>query len=360
MSKRYEPFDVLRGLVIVLMALDHTRGFIQPEGANPTDWSTTTISFFLVRWVTHLCAPSFVFLMGVGAFLRHQKRSSESTNYLFKRGIWLIFIEITWVSFCWTWDPTQSYLGVLWALGGSMVILATLVRVPPQWMTAVGLGTIIGLEVLSIQPENGFIRILFQPGSMELFGHRIGSAYALLPWFGVAALGWGLAPWLIRASSRTLGLAGAAMLVLFTAYRWTQWTDPNPWEYQTSLAMTVADFLQPSKYPPSVCFLLLTLGAASLILAGPARGKGPIVKQLTVLGRVPMFFYLLHLPLAHALANAWAWLVYKTARVPSTEAVSVPTILMASTLVVVLLWPLCVRWDSFKRQRQDLWWVHYL
>jgi uncharacterized membrane protein len=360
MSKRHEPFDVLRGLVIVLMALDHTRGFIQPEGANPTDWSATTMPFFLVRWVTHLCAPSFVFLMGVGAYLRHQKRGNESTSFLFKRGIWLIFLEMTWISFCWTWDPTQTYLGVLWALGGSMVILSALVRIPARWVTAIGLGIIIGLEGLAIQPPNGFIRILFQPGSMEVFGHSIGSAYALLPWFGVAALGWGLAPWLIRASSRALGAAGASLLLFFTAYRSLQWTDPNPWESQSSLAMTAADFLQPSKYPPSVCFLLLTLGIAALVLARPARGTGTIVQKLTLLGRVPMFFYLLHLPLAHALANAWAWLMYNTARVPNTEAVSVPTILIACTLVVVLLWPLCVRWDSFKRQRRDLWWVHYL
>ncbi len=360
MSKRHQPFDVLRGLVIVLMALDHTRGFIQPEGANPTDWATTTIPFYLVRWVTHLCAPSFVFLMGVAAFLRHQKKSSESSSFLLKRGLWLIFLEISWVSFCWTWDPTQTYLGVLWALGGSMILLSALIRMPTQWMTAIGLGTIIGLECLAIQPSNGFVRILFQPGSMEVFGHRIGSAYALLPWFGVAALGWGLAPWLIRASSRALGAVGAILLLLFTSYRWLQWTDPNPWESQASWAMTAADFLHPSKYPPSICFLLLTLGIAVLVLALSSRNTGPITQKLSLFGRVPMFFYLLHLPLAHGLANAWAWLMYGLPRTPSTEPVSPMVIVIACTLVVAILWPLCVRWDGFKKKRRDLWWTHYI
>ena len=342
------------------MALDHVRGFIAPVGANPTDFANTTELFFLVRWVTHLCAPTFVFLMGVSAALRYERGPLGSRRFLVQRGMWLIALEISWVSFSWGWDVTQTYLGVLWALGGSMVLLAGLVGLPSLWTFALGGASIVALELLAITPDPGFTQILFQPGHMVLLGHRVGSAYALLPWFGVAALGWGLAPWLVRASKRSLGIAGGTSLCIFIVYRWLQWTDTNPWTVQSRLGLTVADFLDPSKYPPSLAFVLLTLGVALLLLAGPCRRKGWVNQALNVFGRVPMFFYLLHLPLAHGLANGFAWLSYGMPRVPGTEAVSIPTILLAWLVVLALLWPVCQRWDQLKRQRKDIWWLRYL
>jgi len=267
---------------------------------------------------------------------------------------------VTWISFSWGWDVTHTYLGVLWALGGSMVLLALFVGLPSVWMATLGGALIVGLEVLAINPNPGFAQILFQPGSMMILGHKVGSSYALLPWFGVAALGWGLAPWLVGASKRALAVAGTGALGSFALYRGLQWTDPDPWTVQSRLGLTVADFLNPSKYPPSLCFVLLTLGVALLLLAGPVRQMGPINRVLNVFGRVPMFFYLLHLPLAHLLANGFSWLVYGASRVPNTEAVSIPTILVAWATVVALLWPICVRWDQLKQQRRDVWWLRYL
>jgi uncharacterized membrane protein len=342
------------------MALDHVRGFVAPSGANPTDWDTTTFGFFSVRWVTHLCAPIFVFLMGVGASLRHQVKPSDSRSFMLKRGLWLIALEISWVSFCWTWDVTRTNLGVLWSLGGSMVLLAPLVRLRHSHLAWAGLFLIVGLEIANFQPANGPLRILVQPTSMTVFGHSIGAAYVLLPWFGVALLGWGLGPRLMSVSTRTLCSAGLAMLALFGVLRWLAWTDPDPWSTQTRWAMTLADFLNPSKYPPSVCFVLMTLGVGGLILAGPARGKGRLSTVLQTFGRVPMFFYLLHLPLAHLLGNLYAWLRYDTSRVPGTEPLSILTILLAWCVVVLLLWPICTRWDALKRKRRDLRWLRYL
>ena len=357
---RFAPFDVLRGLVIVLMALDHVRGFVAPSGANPTDWESTTFAFFLVRWVTHLCAPMFVFLMGVGASLRAQSKPDESRSFLIKRGLWLIALEVTWVSFCWSWDVTQTNLGVLWSLGGSMVLLAPLVRLRSSHMVAAGVLLIVGLEMANVQPSPGPLRVLFQPTSMTVFGHHIGAAYVLLPWFGVAMLGWGVGPWLMQLSPRRMCLVGVGLLTLFVTYRWGAETDPNPWVSQSAWDMTLADFLSPSKYPPSLCFVLMTLGVGGLILAGPARGQGRISSVLQTFGRVPMFFYLLHLPLAHLLGNGYAWIRYGAPRVPGTESLSILTILVAWCVVLIVLWPVCVRWDALKRKRRDLRWLQYL
>ena len=296
----------MRGLVIILMALDHTRGFIAPSGANPTDFDSTTLGFFLVRWVTHLCAPTFVFLMGVSAALRLAAKPADTRAFLVKRGLWLIVLEMTWISFCWTWDWTTTYLGVLWALGGSMVLLAAVTRLPAKAVTALGLGILVILELITVQPGHGFFQLWFQPGAMTVLGHRIGGSYALLPWFAVAALGFGLSRWLVVASRQRLMATGALMLGAFVVLRAFAGTDPDPWSTQSTLSMTVADFLNPSKYPPSICFVLLTLGVGALLLAGPARRDGWLSRALQVFGRVPMFVSLIHLPLAHLLGNAYA------------------------------------------------------
>jgi len=342
------------------MALDHVRGFVAPAGSDPTNWESTTFAFFLVRWVTHLCAPTFVFLMGVGAALRYQNKPTDTRLFLLKRGVWLILLEVTWVSFCWSWDIEKTNLGVLWSIGGSMILLAIFMGRSHRLMVCSGALLIVGLEVSNIQPEPGFTRILFQPSTVTVLGHKVGGAYVLFPWFGVALLGWGLAPWIAAASSRALTRAGAAVLSLFLVYRALQWTDPDAWRLQSHWSMTVADFLNPSKYPPSVCFVLLTLGVAVLILAGPARGQGRLAEMLRIFGRVPMFFYLLHLPVAHLLGNGYAWLLHGVTRVPGTEPLSISVILCAWLLLVFLLWPVCVRWDAFKRRRRDLKWLGYL
>jgi len=361
MADRHTPIDVLRGLVIALMGLDHIRGFIAPAGANPTDFSTTSTAFFLVRWVTHLCAPSFVFLMGAVACLQFVSKPSATRTFLLSRGVWLIALEVSWISFCWDWNIAKTNLGVLWALGGSMVLLACLVgRLGgAHRMAWVGLALIVGLEIAAIKPAHGFTQLLFQPGSMSVFGHHVGGAYALLPWFGVAALGFGMGPWLLRARPRHMAGLGAVFIGLFVAYRWVQWTDPDSWIQQSRPLMTIADFLSPSKYPPSISYVLMTLGMAFLLLAGPARVEGPINRVLNTFGRVPMFFYLIHLPLAHVMGNVYAWTVYGQSRVPSTEPVSIALILGAWIVLLALCWPVCRRWEGLKKRRREWGWLRY-
>jgi len=361
LAHRHTPIDVLRGLAIALMALDHMRSFIAPTGANPTDFSTTSPAFFLVRWVTHLCAPSFVFLMGAVACLQFISKPLATRRFLLSRGVWLIALEVSWISFCWDWNVTKTNLGVLWALGGSMILLACFAgRLGGVHRLAwVGAALIVGLEVAAIKPDAGFVQLLFQPGSMSVFGHPVGGAYALLPWFGVAALGFGVGPWIIRATPRHLAGLGAMFLVCFGFYRFLQWTDPNPWVEQSRPFMTLADFLNPSKYPPSLSYVWMTLGVAFLWLAGPARLDGPANRVLNTFGRVPMFFYLIHLPIAHVLGNVYAWTVYGQFRVPSTVPVSTALILGAWIVLVAACWPLCRYWEALKQRRRDWGWLRY-
>ena len=360
MSRRHTPLDWLRGLVIVLMMLDHVRSFLAPMGANPTDLGSTTAGFFLIRWVTHLCAPVFVFLMGVSAALRLAVKSEDTPGFLAKRGLWLILLEISWVSFCWSWDWTATYLGVLWALGGSMVLLAMIARLPGRLVAMGGVVLMMLLEWVTIQPEHGFVQLWFQPGAMTILGHRIGGAYALLPWFAVAAVGFGTGSSIAEARPHRLTLTGLVMLGVFVLWRAFIGTDPNPWETQASMLMTIGDFINPSKYPPSLCFVLLTLGIGALLLAGPARRAGRLSRALQIYGRVPMFVYLVHLPLAHLMGNAYAMMTHGTGRVPAGEPVFVPTILAGWLLLTALLYPVCWWWDRIKRRRRDLRWLSYL
>ena len=253
-------------------------------GANPTDLESTTVGFFLVRWVTHLCAPVFVFLMGVSAALRLAVKSEDTPGFLAKRGLWLILLEISWVSFCWSWDWTATYLGVLWALGGSMVLLGMIARLPGRLVAVGGFGLMMLLEWVTIQPDHGFVQLWFQPGAMTILGHRTGGAYALLPWFAVAALGFGAGSSIVTTRPRRLALIGSVMLGVFMLWRAFIGTDPNPWETQASVLMTIGDFINPSKYPPSLCFVLLTLGVGALLLAGPARRAGDWVERSRSMG----------------------------------------------------------------------------
>ena len=358
-ADRLAPIDVLRGWVIVLMVLDHIRGFLAPSGANPTDWETTTFAFFLVRWVTHLCAPTFIFLMGVSAALRYRKKPDDMRMFLIKRGLWLILLELTWVSFSWSWDITQSNLGVLWSLGGAMLLLAPVIHLPPKWLAAAGGLLLVGLEMANVQIDGPF-RILFQPASSSVLGHRVGGAYVLLPWFGVALLGWGVAPWLVTASRAVMRRLGMVLLFGFALYRGPSWTDPDPWAPQSTWSMTLADFLNPSKYPPSLCFLLLTLGVAALVFAVSMRAHGQLMNMLQTVGRVPMFVYLIHLPMAHLMGNVFAWIAHGTARVPATEGVSIALIVGAWLVLLALLWPVCRRWDGLKQEHREWAWLRYL
>ncbi len=351
MSERLSGVDRLRGLVIVLMALDHMRGFVAPF--SPEDFSRTTLAFFLVRWVTHFCAPVFLLLAGVGANLHSQRGDRAATaRFLFTRGLWLMLLELTWVNFSWFFSFDSLHLGVLWAIGGAMVVLSALVRLPRRWVGLAGLLMILVLEFTVLEPDNPVMGLLFEPSSWELGGLSVQVVYVIVPWWAVMALGWGFGD-LIRDRRRVL--VGLGMTLAFLGLRAWNGLD-QPWEVYPETGRTVAHFLNPSKYPPSLLFLLMTLGPALMVLGLLERlPRSP----LDVFGRVPLFFYLIHLPFIHVAGMAWNRLRHGQTSASGTE-LELWAIVGLWVLASALLYPICVRWAALKRKHPDRWWLRYL
>jgi len=365
-SGRIASLDRLRGLALVLMALDHCRDFVAPSGLNPEDLDTTSLGLFTLRWVTHFCAPVFIFLAGVGAALADPRGGGPraTIHWLLSRGIWLMFLEISWMNFMWFFKYEQVHLGVLWAIGGSMVLLALalFLRAGRRTLAVIGLGGTLCLALWPVS-KGDILGPLFQPMWFEhspFGGLTVMSVYVVGPWFFVMAVGWAAGPWLRLFPRRAAGL-GLALLFAFFALRGLNGLgDPSAWQvHERGLAITVVDFLNPQKYPPSLDFLLMTLGPALLLLPllGAIRGRASVV--LETLGRVPLFFYLLHVPLYHLAGMAQAQLRYGVSRVPPEASLSFAWLFGVWLAGLILLWPLCVRWRRVKATRTDLW-VRYL
>ena len=283
-SARLTAVDALRGLVMVVMALDHTRDFVHAGAMAfaPEDLTRTTPILFLTRWVTHICAPTFMFLAGVGAFLRFERDSSigRLTTFLWTRGLWLIVIELTVMRLAMNFSfsmATPVLLIVLTALGLSMMVLALLARLPDPLLLIVCLA-VIGLHntLDSVQASRfgayaGLWNLLHQPGAVMLAGLVIIVAYPLVPWFAVMGAGFAFGPVTVmeparrQRLTRNLGLLLVALFVVIRAVDF--YGDPAPWSRQASTAMTILSFLRTTKYPPSLQFLLMTLGPALLLLA---------------------------------------------------------------------------------------------
>lgn len=372
MSGRIPSLDRLRGLVIALMALDHVRDFFQPQGISPENWDTTTWPFFLMRWVTHFCAPVFILLAGISVGLYLPKRSKrEGITFLLTRGLWLMLLEPTWISFSWYFNFEVTHLGVMWAIGGAMVLLAGLLWLPRKGVLAVGVGITLLLSLfpdwVSVAPEvsstaGTVADRLVRPHGFELGGQWIQQSYVILPWTGVMAMGYGLAGAVKDPETRKWSwLLGVVAVLVFVVLRGMNgFGDPNPWTAHPRPGTTAMHFLNPSKYPPSLAFQCMTLGGAALVLPLLARLKGWGARALEVFGKVPMFFYLLHLPLAHLAGVLYAQSRYGATHIPETEALSMGLILGAWALLLAGLWPLCRLWGQLKQKHPDQVWLRYL
>lgn len=357
--------DRLRGWVILWMALDHARGFLQPAGVSPEDLTTTTIPFFLMRWITHLCAPTFVLLAGVSCWLVARGRDLPPIrSHLLKRGLVLMALEVTWISFSWSFGFQATYLGVLWAIGGSLVLLSFLVGRSPAVVGGLGVGLTLLFASADVASWHPVLDALCRPQRFELYGHPIHSFYLIGPWFGVMAIGYGLAPWFERTDIHTrLTALGAALLVGFLSLRGMNgWGDPTPWATQDGEAWRTAfDFLNPSKYPPSLLFLLMTLGLVFLCAPALSKMKGPLASMLDACGKTALFFYLLHIPLLHGAAWCVSQLTYGASRPPEGEPISYLWICGAWIGVCVLLTPVCRRWRALKKKHGTSQpWMRYL
>ena len=377
MPSRLVSIDIVRGLAMVLMALDHVRDFFAAPRLDPLDLSHTSASLFLTRWITHLCAPLFVFLAGASSYLLSQRRSrAELSRFLLIRGLWLIVLEITVVDFAWTFDlryQTGLYLQVIWAIGVAMIVLATLVYLPFPAIAAFSVIMIASHNLLDgIAAESWgdwapLWTVLHVQGPIP---HAF-IEYPLIPWIAVMSLGYctgGIFQLDAQRRGRVLVYLGAAALAGFGLLRMLNvYGDPRPWSLQSTTVLTLLSIVNVQKYPPSLQFLLLTLGSGFLLLAAFESGRGRMSEVLSTFGRVPLFFYVLHIALAHFAAGVVGLAMGFGAALFATDFVSIPTqwgfglpvIYLAWLLVVLTLYPACKWFGEIKRRRAD-WWLSYL
>jgi uncharacterized membrane protein len=380
---RVESIDLLRGVIMMIMALDHTRDFFGIPGQNPTDLANSTAALFLTRWVTHFCAPVFFLLMGTGAYLAGWRRSpGELSRFLLTRGLWLIFLELVLLR-CFAYQFNVDYrvtmLLVLWALGWALITLAALVRLPVVVLTAFGVLMIIGHNLFdSVNWASPLWSILHRPGFvLNSSEHVVFAAYPLIPWIGVTAVGYSLGQvygWDTERRQSFLLRLGLALILAFLLIRGLNtYGDPTPWMRQKTPVYTMLSFLNTTKYPPSLLFLLMTLGPAMIFLWYVDRGTPRILWPALVTGKVPLFYYLLHFVLIHLLAIATCYVRYGSAHwmfesadlanypftAPPGWGYSLPVIFAAWAFVMVAIYPLC-RWFAALKQRRSDAWLSYL
>jgi uncharacterized membrane protein len=393
-APRLVSVDVLRGLVMVLMALDHTRDFMSYPGFPPEDMAHTNGALFFTRFITHFCAPVFAFLAGTGAFLATSRGKSvqQVSRFFLTRGLWLVILELTVVDFAWGFTP-WAHAGVIWGLGWSMVAMALIVRLPVRWIGALGLGMIATHNLLDrIDPAwfgklSWLWMLLHTPGRIPVTAHFVFSArYVLIPWVGVMAVGFAFGSLLLRPDRRqwilTLGIFATTLFFVLRVLNvygngiaglpFGYPRSAGPWSVQPTLSLTVISFFNMLKYPPSLDYLLMTLGP-SLILLGlldKAKAERGLSRILLVFGRVPLFYYVLHLYLIHILAILAALAFHQPslhgsviadfATKPLGYGHGLPFIYAMWILAVAILYLPC-RWFMKLRTRHRDWaWLSYL
>jgi uncharacterized membrane protein len=388
---RIDSVDLLRGLIMAIMVLDHTRDFVHRDALSfdPANVARTFPMLFFTRWITHFCAPLFVFLAGTAAAFQEMRGRTKSqlSRFLLTRGLWLIAIELfvlrPLVFFNFHYSEILFFLQVIWAIGCSMIVLAAVIHLPRPW--------IIGLSVAVIALHNtldGFRpthfavlwQILHQQGPVFPFGppgYVVFVVYPLVPWMAVISAGYAFG-WLYRdpvpIRRRKLLILGSCLVLGFIILRSLNvYGDPAPWTSQFGGTKTVLSFLAVTKYPPSLLFLLMTLGSGILFLACSEQpSRGPLASALITFGRVPFFFYLLQWPIAHSLAIAASWIAGKpTAYLfsnfgfggppPPTDGIGfgLPVVYLLWLTGLVALYPLCRWYGGVKARRRD-WWLSYL
>ena len=383
---RIESLDLLKGLVIVIMALDHIRDYFHYSAFyfDPTDLAHTTLPIFFTRFITNFCAPVFSFLAGLSAFMISKRKSTaELSLFLLKRGLWLIFLEFTIIAFAWQFDPEfrRSGLLVIWVLGASMIVLAGLIHLPKKVILAFSIILIFGhnlLDGIDIK-DNVFWSILHQPSLFFIDDtHGVRILYTLIPWIAVMSLGYCFGPLYdssfdAQKRKRILnGLGLGSILLFFILIAINKYGDPVKWTNFGYTEKTVMSILKVSKYPPSLLFLLITLAPAFLFLANAEKLKGKVVNFFCVFGRVPFFFYIIHLYLIHLLASFAAWftgfgwqalvLSKFITKIDGLKGYgfNLVTVYLVWVLVILLLYPLCKKFDSYKQTHKEKWWLSYL
>lgn len=378
---RLSSVDRLRGLVIILMALDHVRDFFHDQAwlMDPTDPTASYPALFATRFITHFCAPAFMLLAGMSASLQMSAGKSRSTlaGFLVTRGLWLIVLESTVINFAWNFASTGMLFSIISALGVGMIVLAGLIWAPRAAVAVIAVALIAGHNLLDpIAPAD-----LGAAAPLWVVLHEGGPAwryvfvvYPWLPWIGVMALGYVLAPILSRPAAqrgRWLLAMGLGMIAAFVVLRVINvYGEPEPWRAFEDAQRTAMSFFALTKYPPSLDFLLVTLGVSLAALPALERASGPFARVLETFGRAPFIFYLAHLYVIHLLALAIGLtlgyspavfvnvMVDPTAMVQTRWGFPLWVVYLVWMLVVAALYPLCLWWGDFKRRRRD-WWISY-
>jgi len=387
--QRIESIDLLRGMVMIIMALDHLRDYFHASSYlfGPLDLTRTSPYIFFTRWITHFCAPIFVLLAGTSARLNGSKKTrKELSFFLLTRGIWLIFVEIFIISFGLTFNPSYSFilLQVIWALGLCMIVLSFLIYLPAPLILLIGIllvgahNTLDGIQI----PGQGWTSILWSllhtQGIFQMDHTKLVVGYPIIPWIGVIAIGYAMGNLYLPGydpgkRKKLLARLGWGAVLLFIVLRWINgYGDPSPWSHQKNAVFTFLSFLNITKYPPSLLYLLMTLGPGLLFLSLAEKPLGSFTQKITVYGRVPMFYYLIHLYLLHLLAMLAAVLTgYKWSDMILSNFITftpqlrgfgfnLPVLYLIWIAFVISLYPACKWFDKYKRSHRSTWWLSYL
>jgi uncharacterized membrane protein len=389
-ATRLASIDLIRGAVMILMAIDHVRVYAGVPAGGPTP------GVFFTRWITHFCAPAFLFLAGTSAML-HGRRHPDLARFLVTRGAWLIVLELTVLRVAWTFNLDfggYNMAGVIWAIGWSMILLAPLTMLGPAVAGAVGVLIVASHNLLDLAlptaasgiaegTMSGLWKVLylgfsFGPITLGESGPPLVILYTLIPWVGVMAAGYGFGALLLQPAARRdrwcLAIGLGATLLFLVLRGLDAYGDPRPWgaaAVQPGVSPVLA-FLNTTKYPASLLFLLMTLGPTIALIPLLERARGAAARVVEVFGKVPFFFYVLHIPLIHALAlvvsrvrlgvvSPWLFANHPMGNPPPPDGYrwSLPLLYAVWALMIVLLYPVCRWYASLKARRRD-WWMRYI
>lgn len=389
-KQRIASIDILRGLVMLIMAIDHCRDFFSYHHPDPTNLAITTPFLFFTRWITHFCAPTFVFLSGISAYLAGTRRTkSQFSAFLIKRGFWLIAIELILITLAITLDPLYHIfiLQVIWAIGGSMVLLGLAVWLPVPAVAAIGIVLVFGhniFDIVKVHVVNDTVegKLLFSGagfGGFIPFGQGRGmlTAYALLPWAGLMMVGYAFGTLYVKTYDavkrrKILLYSGLAVLALFFILRFiNSYGDPAPWAVQKTTALTIISFFNVTKYPPSLMYTCMTVGVALVVLAKTEKISSKFVSVLIIYGNVPFFYYLCHWYLIK-LINVIVFFAsgYSVSQI-TTSHQQPPTfqpddfgfglggVYLIWLIVICILYLPC-KWYSQYKRNHSYWWLSYL
>ena len=392
-QKRIESIDILRGIVMVIMALDHVRDFfhIHANTDDPLNIATTTPGLFFTRWVTHFCAPIFVFLSGTSIYLQSlRKTKKELSAFLFKRGLWLIVAEVLIITLVISFNPFYNFvlLQVIWAIGISMIILSGLIHLPFKLIVFLGLLIVLGHNLLDI-PESapgfkaGFWWDLLHHGFFAVYpfapNHVVAIMYPFIPWLGLMMLGYCTGIFFTQkytAGQRRKILAGIGItaMFLFTVVRFINvYGDPFAWQTQESTLLTFLSFIKVHKYPPSLLYMCITIGPALLFLAFAENVHNRFTNIMRIYGRTAFFYYIIHWFVMHTLCmicfftrgHSMQDAISAMQNLPFMflipgEGFSLPVVYLIWIAVVAFMYPLCKWYDSYKTNHKEKWWLSYL